>query len=93
MLYTTAIGPRKYPKGPDNRPEDLNDTKTCMDLSMKYLDDWIKKEVRSKLGGKQNDWPGGFEGVFRDYIYPKWNSKKAYPETILLNSLNHSPHQ
>ncbi len=91
MLYTTAIGPRKYPTGSDNRPEDINDTKTCMDFSMKHLDDLIKKALRSKLGGKQNDWPGGFEGAFRDYIYPRWNKKKIYPESILLNSLNHLP--
>ncbi len=91
MLYTTATGERKYPTGSENRPEDINDTKTCMDFSMKQLDDLVKKAVRSKLGGSQNDWPGGFEGAFRDCVYRIWNTKKAYPRTILSNSLNHMP--
>jgi hypothetical protein len=91
MLYTTATEEREYPTGSDNRPEDLNDTKTCMDFSMMHLNELVKKAVRSKLGGKQNDWPGGFEGAFRDYIYPRWNPKTAYPQTVLSNSLNHMP--
>ena len=93
MLYTTAIEERDYPTGPENRPEDINDTKTCMDFSMKHLDELVKKAVRSKLGAKQNDWPGGFEGAFREYIYPRWNTKKTYPQSMLLNSLNHLPQE
>jgi hypothetical protein len=91
MHYRIAVEERKYPAGSENRPEDINVTRTCMDFSMKHLDDIIKRVVRSKLGGKQNDWSGGFEGAFRDYIYPRWNPKTAYPQTVLSNSLNHMP--
>ena len=91
VLYTTATEERDYPTGFSNRPEDINDTKTCMDFSMMHLDDLVKKAIRSKLGGKQNDWRGGFEGAFADYIYPRWNRKETYAQTILINSLNHLP--
>jgi len=84
MMYSTAVEREvcPYPStNPSISPEDINVTDTNMTYSLKYMKELLVNALTPSIEADGN-WPSGFEAVFKNKIWHKWNKHEDYPGSV-----------
>jgi hypothetical protein len=81
LQYREAVKEEKYKEDRDHLPENMNITDIGMVLSMqrqkRFLIEHLSPGVESG-----NNWSSGFEQVFWDYVYGRWNHPSVYRNKV-----------
>lgn len=79
-MYSTAVETKdmNYPSlDPNISPEDFNVTTTNMHYCLEYMKKLLQKGLTKPVEDGGN-WPDGFEHWFKDYVWPTWNTGRAF---------------